>query len=321
MSDMPEFSPLQPEAQEDNSFNYATSVHEEKNETQSLSQIEKSLDGQSYFLGEVPQQFLVDPQAFLPLNSDRLIGHINAIEILSSEISVLIGEEVTKIQALQKKIHFWENRIEKNKTAIAANEGRVKQNGTDMTHDKRNRDYWWGRAEQVNMDFACAAAANRRESWDWLIKKYGLKNADGQTINASQAAVEEICNGTATDLAAEYRNCGNKYEEIRRGREVDNIGLIGEISQFKKSNETLQGYISMTYAKEVEPLQEGVLLYKELDAKIKSLGEEEKSTYGDLRVWAEPFLNEFIRLNSKVPQSVVTDFRKLASIPLPAEHC
>src|SRR3989344_1916328 len=36
--------------------------------------VDESIDSQSYFLGEVPQVNLVDPCAFLPLNSDRLVG-------------------------------------------------------------------------------------------------------------------------------------------------------------------------------------------------------------------------------------------------------
>ena len=58
-----------------------------------LKEIEESLDGQSYFLGEVPQHQLVDPQAFLPLNSDRLISSVNAPEILLIEATRLIEED------------------------------------------------------------------------------------------------------------------------------------------------------------------------------------------------------------------------------------
>jgi hypothetical protein len=326
MSEMQEFSSLRTEAtpSQENSHFDALAVHPVKEENvniQSLHEIEESLDGQSYFLGEVPQQFLLDPNGFFPLNSDRLIGQVNMIEKLGNEVSSLIQDEVGKIQVLQKKINFGEDGIDKNKTAIASNQPRVKQNSVDMIYDKKNRDYWWGRAEQVSVDFSYAAAANRNEDWDWLIKKYGLKNADGSTVNPTQHAVEEICNGSSNNLSAEYKNAGNKYEQARRDREAENTRLIRESSQFKHSNDTLHGYISATYSKEIEPLQDGVLLYKELSVKLKSLGEDEKATYNDLRSWAETFLNDFIKCNSRVPQYVVTEFRKLSSIPLPAENC
>src|SRR4051812_30754228 len=83
--------------------------------THTLEEVGKTLDGQSYFTGEVPQHHLVDPQAFLPLNSDRLIGSVNMIDKLTSELSGLIQEEINQIQKLQKKISFWEERIDKNK--------------------------------------------------------------------------------------------------------------------------------------------------------------------------------------------------------------
>jgi hypothetical protein len=296
-------------------------AQEEQNQIQSLNEIEESLDDQSYFLGEVPQTFLVDPLGFLPLNSDRLAGSVNMIEKLDSDVNTLIQDEVAKIQVLQKKINFWEDRIEKNKALIVANLSKIKQNNTDMTYDKKNRDYWWGRAEQVMVDYSNAEAANRTEDWAWLVKKYGLKNADGTQVDPAQQAVEEICNGTSNNLLGEYKNAGNKYEQARRDKEAENNSLIRENSRHKASNETLQGYISATYSKEIEPLQDGVLLLKEFSVKVKALGQDNKANYGDLRSWAEPFLNEFIKTNSRVPQSVVTEFRKLASIPLPAENC
>ena len=52
-----------------------------------------------------------------------------------------------------------------------------------MVYDKKNRDYWLCRAEQVIVDYSYAEAANRPEDWAWLIKKYGLKNADGSPID------------------------------------------------------------------------------------------------------------------------------------------
>jgi hypothetical protein len=294
--------------------------NEEKIPVQSLNEIKQSLDGQSYFLGEVPQSYLVDPQGFLPLNSDRMVDSANAIEPLIADAGSLLREEVAKIQGFQKKINFWEDRIEKNKTAIAANDSRVKQNNIDMVFDKKNRDYWWGRAEQVSVDYSYAEAANRADDWVWLIKKYGLKNADGSPINPSLRDVEEFCNGVSNNLVGEYKMAGDKYEHARRDREVENHRLIHESSHLKGLNDTLKGYIAATYTKEIEPLQEGVILLKELSAMLQSLSQNSQATFGDLRSWAEPFINEFIKTNTKVPQLIVTEFRKLASIPLPAQN-
>ncbi|MBF8263442.1 MAG: hypothetical protein HW387_1107 [Parachlamydiales bacterium] len=326
MSDMQEFSAFRNEessSQENSHFDpmAVLPAKEEKQSIQSLNEIEESLDGQSYFLGEVPQLFLVDPKGFLPLNSDRMIGSINIVEKLINDVNGLTLEEVGKIQVLQKKINFWEDRIEKNKASIASNEQKIKQNNIDMSYDKKNRDYWWGRAEQVTVDYANAESASRTDDWAWLIKKYGLKNADGTQISPDEKAVEELCNGTSSDLIGEYKNAGNKYEQARRDRETENNILIRENSRHKGSNETLQGYISSTYTKEIEPLQDGVLLLKEFSVKLKAFGQDNKATFGEMRAWAEPFLNDFIKANSRVPQSVVTEFRKLASIPLPAENC
>ena len=180
MSDMQEFSAFRNEesSSQDNSHFDPMAVlpaQEEQKQVKFLNEIGESLDGQSYFLGEVPQSFLVDPKGFLPLNSDRMIGSTNMIEKLIGDVSTLIQEEVAKIQVLQKKINFWEDRIEKNKALIGSNLSKIKQNTIDMSYDKKNRDYWWGRAEQVMIDYSAAEAANRLEDWSWLVKKYGLK--------------------------------------------------------------------------------------------------------------------------------------------------
>jgi hypothetical protein len=292
MSEMQEFSAFRNEeggSSQENRFDpmaVLPSQEEKKSSlSQSLKEIEESLDGQSYFLGEVPQSFLVDPQSFLPLNSDRLIGSTNVLERLLTEVSALIQEEVGKIQVLQKKISFWEERIEKNKAIIAANQNKVKQNITDIAYDKKNRDYWWSRADHVMLDYSNAESANRTEDWSWLVKKYGLKNPDGTQIDPTHAAIDELCNGGANNLAGEYKNSGNKYDQSRRDREAENNQLIRENSRHKTSNETLQFYISSTYSKEIEPLQDGVLLLKEFGVKLKGLSQDGKASYGDLRAW------------------------------------
>ncbi|MBU6383324.1 MAG: hypothetical protein KGR16_03305 [Verrucomicrobia bacterium] len=289
--------------------------------TENLQSVDETIDGQSYFLGEVPQSHLVDPCAFLPLNSDRLIGSVNMVEKLLYEVGVLIEEEVASIQKHQKRITFWEDRIEKNKSLIQKNELRIKQNNSNALHDKKNRDYWLGRAEEVEIDYSHAEMASRQQDWAWLIKKYGLKNADGTEINAKAHCVEELCNGETKNLSAEYRATGNKYENARKEKETENSRLVRETAKLMNTNDMLQSYIAATYTNDIEPLQDGILLFKELGQKLKSLGQEEKATYGQMRAWAEPFLNDFIKANSRVPQAVVTSFRKLTSIPLPPEYC
>lgn len=289
--------------------------------TQNLNNVDESIDGQSYFLGEVPQTHLVDPCAFLPLNSDRLIGSVNMVEKLLYEVGILIEEEVASIQKQQKRITFWEDRIEKNKALIKKNDHKIKQNNTDALYDKKNRDYWLGRAEEVEIDYSHAEVALRQQDWAWLIKKYGLKNADGTEISSKNHCVEELCNGETKNLSAEYRATGNKYENARKEKETENSRLVRENAKLLNTNDMLQSYIAATYANDIEPLQDGILLLKELGQKLKSFGQEEKATYGQMRTWSEPFLNDFIKANTRVPQAIVTHFRKLTSIPLPPEYC
>jgi len=289
--------------------------------TRNLNHVDESIDGQSYFLGEVPQAHLVDPSAFLPLNSDRLISSVNMVEKLLYEVGILIEEEVAGIQKHQKRITFWEDRIEKNKAQIKKNELTIKQNSIDALYNKKNRDYWLGRAEEVEIDYSHAEVANRHQDWSWLVKKYGLKNADGTEIDCKNVCVEELCNGETKNLAASYRGTGNKYENARKEKETENSRLVRENAKLLNTNDMLQNYISATYANDVEPLQDGILLLKELGVKLKALGQEDRATYSQMRSWAEPFLNDFIKANSRVPQGVVTHFRKLTSIPLPPEYC
>lgn len=283
--------------------------------------IDESIDGQAYFLGEVPQVNLVDPTAFLPLNSDRLIGAVNVVEKLAQEVNLLIEEEVAQIQKHQKRITFWEERIEKNKGQIKKHELAIKKNNIDALYDKKNRDYWLSRGEDVDTDYSHAEVSGRFQDWAWLIKKYGLKNADGTEIDAKGHCVEELCNGEIKNLSAEYRATGNKYENSRKEKETENSRLIRENAKLLNTNDTLYNFISATYANEIEPLQDGVLLFKELGVKLKAIGQDSKTTYGELRAWGETFLNEFIKANPRIPQSVVTHFRRLTSIPLPPEYC
>ncbi len=288
--------------------------------TQNLREIEDSLDSQSYFLGEVPQSFQCDPEAYLPLNSDRLIGSTNRVETLLEETGMLIQEEVNHVQKLQRKIATWEDKIEKNKASIQKNLNVIKLNNADIIYDKKNRDYWINRSEQVDLDLENALSASRQGDWAWLIKKYCLKNPDGTEIDSKNPCVEELCNGEAANLSGEYKANANKYEMQRKDRETDNNRMIRDNSNHLRTNELLQGYIAATYANEIEPIQDGILLLKEFIVKLKSLGQDNNANFGMMREWAESFLNDFIKSNSRVSQSVVTDFRRLSSIPLPPHH-
>lgn len=286
-----------------------------------LKEIEESLDGQSYFLGEVPQMHLLDPRAYLPLNSDRLVGAKNVVEPILNEIVQKVEEEVTQIQKIQRKINGWEERIEKNKGLVRKNQEKIKQNNTDIVYDKKNRDYWLSRAEEISLDYQNTSAANRKNDWEWFIKKFGLKNPNGTSIDSSDEAVDELCNGSANNLIGQYRATGNKYEQAKKDREAQNVRLARETAAHLNMNETLQGYISHSYSHEVEPLQDGILLIKELGVKLKALAQQEqKATYGELREWAESFLNDFLKSNPRTPQAMVNEFRRLTSIPLPADH-
>lgn len=288
---------------------------------QNINTIDETVDSQSYFLGEVPQPNLADPCAQLPLNSDRLIGAINVVEKLLFEVGLLIEEEVASIQKHQKRITFWEDRIEKNKAMIQKNEQRIKQNNTDALYDKKNRDYWYGRGEDVDIDYSHAEVSGREQDWAWLIKKYGFKNADGSEIDPRSVCVEELCNGESKNLSGEYKASGNRYENARKEKEAENSRLVRENAKLLNSNDQLQGYISAVYSSEIEPLQDGILLLKEFGMKLKELGRDEQSSYGDMRIWAEGFLNDFVKANPRVPGMIAMQFRKLASIPLPPEYC
>jgi hypothetical protein len=327
MSDMQDFSAFKAEtgATDANRAHFIAEVvakQEPTTEKPFMHNDLQSLDGQTYLLGEVPQAHLLDPQAFLPLNSDKLVGSIDMIEQILREVGGLIESQVSRIEKLQKKITFWEDQIEKNKAVIQSNLSQVKQNDIDITYDKKNRDYWIGRAEQVEHDYRNAEASNQPTNWAWLVKKYGLKNANGAEIDFQSHCVGELCDGEVKNLSAEYRMSGNKYDQDKKNREVENTRLIRENGKLMANNDVLKSYMAKSYSDEIEPIQDGVLLFKELGVKAKALAQDGKrATYGELRDWAEPFLNDFIQLNPRISQEIVTDFRRLASIPLPARNC
>ena len=233
----------------------------------------------------------------------------------------MIETEVKAVQRLQEKINLWEGKLEKNKSAIHQNQMTIKQNNTAILYNKKNRDYWMNRADEVEQDNAIALIAKRHQDWAWLIKKYGLKDAEGTEINCKAHNVDDLCKIEVASLSTEYRVSANKHETARKEKELEYSRLVRDNSQLFNTNDTLQAYIAAAYSNEIEPLQDGILFLKELDLKLKSLvSQDGQSVYGDLRIWAEVFLNDFIKANPRVPQSVVTSFRKLTSIPLPAQN-
>ncbi len=291
----------------------------EKGNAFSEEMIELDMDELSYPVGEVPQAYLVDPEVHLTLNSEKLNQNAQMVEGLVQEAESIIQEEVTQIQKLQKNIDQWESRIEKNKMLIEKNQQTAKQNNKEIVYDKKNRDYWASRAEQVMLDFNNASVAGREDSWNWLVKKYGLKNPDGTPIDARNHCIDELCNGEISNLAGEYKSAADKYELAKKDKEALNLRLTKDNAKHKNSVETLQKYIQSAYTYQIEPLQDGVLLLKEFTAKLKSFSSQEQATFGDLREWAEQFLDEYLQENPRTHQSVIHDFRRLASIPLPPE--
>ncbi len=296
-------------------------VQEDLPET-SLEQIQEeiahlgaTIHDQSYLIGEVPQIHQVDPECNLAINSKKL----EDFETLYADVENITCEEISQIQKFQKSIDSWESKIEHNKSLIEKNKAVIKQNSTEIIYDKKNRDYWQSRSEHVLLDYGTASAANRSETWAWFIKKHGLKNPDSSQISENHSCVEELCNGGASNLSSEYKVAGVKYDQAKRDKETENFRLTSENSKYKTTIEKLQKYIQATYQDRIEPLQDGVLLMKELGAKVRSF-ESQGSIYGDMREWAEEFLNEYLIENPNTPQYIITDFRRITSIPLPSEN-
>src|SRR3990167_7290343 len=106
MSENQEFSAYRAEESSNQGFDpmAVLPAHEEKKieGNTEIKDIDASLDGQSYFLGEVPQSYLADPQAFLTLNSDKLAGSVNMVEQLLSDVGMKIQDEASQIQKAQE---------------------------------------------------------------------------------------------------------------------------------------------------------------------------------------------------------------------------
>ncbi|MEL7431623.1 MAG: hypothetical protein AAGI90_03730 [Chlamydiota bacterium] len=303
------------EASEEQEALQKMSTLEEQEPLEALLQSEEK----SYAAGEVPQVFSLDPDQFLPLNSEKL-GEKAALNRSIEELEQITRDEISSIHKFQRAIDEWEKTIEKNKLFINRNKETIRKNNADMSYDEKNRDYWWRIAENVINDFSISTATNHPDTWAWLIKKHGLKVAGGDPIDERSDCVEEFCNGSANSLASKYKTAGDKYDQSKKARQKETFRIIAENAQYKKILETLQQYVQSTYQNKVEPLQDGVMMLKELTAKFRGFLSQPNATYGDLREWAETFLNEYILENPATPQHVITDFRKWASIPLPSEN-
>jgi hypothetical protein len=71
----------------------------------------------------------------------------------------------------------------------------------------------------------------------------------------------------------------------------------------------------------MEPIQDGILFFQEFALKLKSFESQEKpATYGELRAWAEEHLDQFLKKYPSIPDRFMSTFRRLASIPLPAQN-
>ncbi len=266
----------------------------------------------------MPQQYQADPNAYLPIDSECLVGVNNPIKSILSELEPFIEEELREVTKLQRQSDSWKEKIKKNRSVIDKNLSQIKQNRVDMSYDIKNRDFWFGRAQQVLADYATAEASGSSSDWAWLIRKYGLKNPDGTSIEARSSSVGTLCNDSANSLALEYKAAGMRYDQTQRHIEATNALIEGDNDKLEATNQQLQKYIANVYANEIEPLQDGVLLLNELRVKLKSLERQETPPkYGDLRAWAEDFIDSFLKENPFTLQRVVNTFRRLASIPLP----
>jgi hypothetical protein len=267
------------------------------------------------------QLYSSDPFAFLPLNTAHLVGVTNVIQSIFTEADLLIEEELKEVSRPQKQISIWEERIRKNNGIINQNGDQIKQNIADMACDLKGRDFWCSRASQVLADYGQTETTGSASDWAWLIKKYGLKNEEGSLICHRTSGLNQLCQKAAQILSAEYSAAAVRYELTHQHKESSNALLLSDNEKLSAMNSQLQKYIANLYSSEVEPLQDGVLLLKELVVKLKALETQESpATYGDLRSWAEPFLDQFLRGNSSIPNRVVTAFRRLCSIPLPAQN-
>jgi len=289
-----------------------------KEEVAPTNNQELNIDTNSFQKVRGPEAHLFDPEISLPINSEKL--DMNLLQPLVDEIDHLTCGDISDIQKLQKSIDAWEAKVEENKALMDKNRSIIRNNKEATNLDQQNRDYWWRRSDNVLGDFKSASAANHINDWSWFIKKHGIKDLEGSALNVDHDQINDLCRDGADKLAGKYRTAGDKFDSSKKDREDVSFRLISENGRLRVTNETLQKYIQSTYQVRIEPLQDGVLLMKELGAKMRAYMSSNDARFGDLRGWAENFLNQYLIENPRTPQSAINEFRRVASIPLPSEN-
>lgn len=269
-------------------------------------------------LGMDSPLYRTDPHASLPLNSDPLSGHL--LKVLT-ELDLHIEEEKRETLKLQTQIAIWEERIRGNYFQMGKNVEQIKSNLVDAAHEIMHRDYWWSRESLVLTDFSLAKNSARPSDWAWLIKKYGLKNGDGTPLDPQTSCIEEVCLGAIRNLAIEYKEAGVRYDLAQNYKKSESDHLTSLNAKLSATNEHLRSYINNVHSEGIEPIKDGITFLKEFWLKLRTLEKQERpATFGCMRSWAEEHLDQFLKNYPSIPYRVVNTFRRLASIPLPAQN-
>ncbi|HSX14153.1 MAG TPA: hypothetical protein VLE96_07025 [Chlamydiales bacterium] len=259
-----------------------------------------------------------DPHSFLPLNSDPLSSHL--LRTLN-ELDLHIEEEKRETHKLQKQIAHWEERIRGNYFQMGKNVDQIKNNQLEASHEILHRDYWWGKESLVLADFSLAKSSNRPADWAWLIKKYGLKNAEGILLDAHTQCIEEVCLGAIRDLVIEYKEAGVRYDLAQSYKRSESEHLTNINAKLSATNKHLRNYINNVQSLGIEPIQDGIQFLTEFGLKLKTFEKQESpAKFGEMRAWAEEHLDQFLKKYPSIPHRVVSTFRSLASIPLPFQN-
>ncbi len=284
----------------------------------SFSDLEKIENSDSLSsLDEIPM-YRADPHAFLPRNAEPLN---NTLDGLFKEVNLLLDEELKEVSRHIRKADTAEEKVRKNDALIRKNLSEIKKNTADIVYQEKSRDYWMEREQEVFADYQQIEGSSCETDWAWLIRKYGLKESNGVLIDYRDPRVSEFSKQSASDLMTEYKEAGFRHERSLKGKEVE-ISLLEQTNQeLSQANEELGGVTAHLRLHEIKPLQDGVLLFRELSLKLKALkNQERKATFKDIRSWAESFLDQFLRKHPLIPYRVVSAFRRLASIPLPSQN-
>lgn len=258
-----------------------------------------------------------DPHSFLPLNSDLPPEYIPKT---LAELEIHFKEEKREMQKIQKQVALWEDRIRGNYFQMGKNVEHIKSNEIEADYDTLNRDYWWNRESLVLTDLSLAKSTARPSDWSWIIKKYGLKNTDGTLLDPHAHCIEELCLGAIRNLAIEYKEVGVRFDLALNYKKSENEHVTSINAKLSATNEHLRNYMNHVQTKGIEPIQDGILFFQEFALKLKSLENQEKAaTYGELRAWAEEHLDQFLKKYPSIPDRFISNFRRLALIPLPAK--